>query len=129
MNDRKPKLLFLAYAFPPRNAAASVRLWNIAKHLARLGWDVMVVAIDPPLMRNPESPERITALLVQEGIRRLVTGHRWRCLSPNGLKYWDQNLGWLAGGVCRAVARNLGIESSIGWVKPAEQVCSSLSAK
>ena len=129
MSEPKPKLLFLAYAFPPRNAAGSVRLWNIAKHLARLGWDVTVVAIDPSLMRNPESPERVTDLLAQEGVRRLVTGHKWRCLSPKGLKCWDQNLGWFAGGVCRTIARNLGIDNSVGWVKAAEQACSSLTPK
>jgi glycosyltransferase involved in cell wall biosynthesis len=129
MNERKPKLLFLAYAFPPRNAAGSVRLWNIAKHLSRLGWHVTVVVPDPSLLRNAENEEKITALLAREGISRLVTGHRWRCLSPKGLKCWNRNFGWLAGGVCRTVARNLGIEPSIGWVKAAEQACSSLTPK
>jgi glycosyltransferase involved in cell wall biosynthesis len=129
MNERKPKLLFLAYAFPPRNAAASVRLWNIAKYLSRLDWHVTVVAPDPSLMRRPEGSERVTSLLAQEGIRRLLTGHRWRCLSPADLKHWDKNFGWLAGGVCRTIARNLGIEKSIGWVKAAEQACSNLSPK
>ncbi len=129
MNERKPKLLFLAHAFPPWNAAGSVRLWNIAKHLSRLGWHVTVVAPDPSLMRNAERPERVAALLAQEGIRRLVTGYRWRCLSPKDLKCWDQNLGWLAGGACRTIARSLGIEKAEGWVKAAEQACSSLSAQ
>lgn len=128
-NERKSKLLFLAYAFPPRNAAGSVRLWNIAKYLSRLGWHVTVVVPDPFLLRNSENEEKITTLLAQEGISRLVTGHRWRCLSPKGLKCWDQNFGWFAGGVCRTVARNLGIEPSIGWVKAAEQACSSLTPK
>lgn len=127
MNERRPRLLFLAYAFPPRNAAGSVRLWNIAKHLARQGWQVTVVALDPTLMRDPEGAEKVTANLEQEGIRRLVTGHRWRCLSPKDLKCWDQNLGWLAGGACRTIARNLGIEKSVGWVSAAEQACSSLT--
>ncbi len=126
MNERKPKLLFLAHAFPPWNAAASVRLWNIAKHLARLGWQVTVVSPDPSLLRNAEDPERITALLAEEGIKRVVTDYRWRCLSPEVLKCWNQNLGWLAGGVCRTIARSLGIDRSIGWIKAAEQACSSL---
>ncbi len=129
MSGRKPKLLFLAYAFPPRNAAGSVRLWNIARYLARLDWHVTVVAPDPSLMRNPENSERVTALLEEEGIRRLVTGHQWRCLSPKDLKCWDRNLGWLVGGVCRTIARNLEIEKSVGWVKAAEQACSNLNPK
>lgn len=129
MKEHKPKVLFLAYAFPPRNAPASVRLWNIAKYLSRLDWHVTVVAPDPSLMRRPECSERVTDVLAQEGIRRLLTGHRWRCLSPADLKHWDQNFGWFAGGICRTIARNLGIEPSIGWVKAAEQSCSNLSQK
>jgi glycosyltransferase involved in cell wall biosynthesis len=126
MNERKPKLLFLAHAFPPWNAAGSVRLWNIAKYLARLGWQVTVVSPDPSLIRNAEDPERVTALLAEEGIKRVLTGYRWRCLSPEVLKCRNQNLGWLAGGVCRTIARSLGIDRSIGWIKAAEQACSSL---
>ncbi|MFZ3013948.1 MAG: glycosyltransferase [Nitrospira sp.] len=129
MNDRKPKLLFFAYSFPPQNAASSVRLWNIAKNLARLGWHLTVVSPDPSLWRNPEDPERVAAILAQEGISRLATGHRWRCLLPESLKHWNQNLGWVAGGVCRTIARNLGIDASVGWFKAAERACSSLSSK
>lgn len=129
MSDLKPKVLFLAHAFPPWNAAGSIRLWNIAKYLARLNWQVTVVSPDPSLLRNSEDPERITALLVEEGIKRVVTGYRWRCLSPEGLKCSNQNLGWLVGGVCRKVARSLGIERSIGWIKAAEQACSILGPK
>ncbi len=127
MNERRPRLLFLAHAFPPWNAAGSVRLWNIAKHLARLGWQVTVVSPDPAIIRKAEDPERVSTLLAEEGINRLVTGYRWRCLSPKDLKCWDRNLGWLAGGVCRTIARNLGIEKSVGWVSAAERACSSLT--
>ena len=35
---KRPRLLFLAYPFPPRAAIASVRTGNIARYLARLGW-------------------------------------------------------------------------------------------
>lgn len=129
MNERKPRLLFLAHAFPPWNAAGSVRLWNIAVYLARLGWQVTVVSPDPSLIRNAEDPERVVTLLAQEGIQRLVTGYRWRCLYPEVLKCWNQNLGWIVGGVCRTIARNLGIERSIGWIMAAEETCSSLRSK
>ncbi len=64
-----------------------------------------------------------------EGIKRILTGHRWRCLVPGLLQCWNQSLGWVAGGVCRAIARNLGIDSHIGWVKAAGQACSSLRPK
>lgn len=127
MSDRKPKLLFLAHAFPPWNAPGSVRLWNIAKYLTRLGWQVTVVAPDPSLLRKAEDPEKVTILLAEEGIKRLVTGYRWRCLSPEDVKCWNQNLGWFVGGICRTIARKLGIERSLGWIKAAEQACSKLS--
>jgi glycosyltransferase involved in cell wall biosynthesis len=88
---------------------------------------VTVVSPDPSLLRNVEDPERITALLAEEGIKRLVTDYRWRCLSPEALKCWNQSLGWVVGGVCRTIARSLGIDRSVGWIKAAEQACSSLS--
>jgi glycosyltransferase involved in cell wall biosynthesis len=127
MNERKPKLLLLAYAFPPRNAAGSVRLWNIGKYLSQLGWELTVVSPDPSLLRNPEGPERVIALLAQERIRLLVTGHRWRCLSPYSLKCWNTGIGWIIGGTCRQLARYFAIDSAIGWVKEAESACASLT--
>jgi glycosyltransferase involved in cell wall biosynthesis len=129
MSDCKPKLLFLAHAFPPWNAAGSVRLWNIAKYLTRLGWQVTVVSPDPSLLRKAEDPEKVTTLLDEEGIRRLVTGYRWRCLCPEALKCWNQSLGWFVGGVCRTIARNLGMEMSVGWIKAAERACATLGPK
>jgi hypothetical protein len=45
---------------------------------------------------------------------------------PDLFKCWNEGLGWLIGGVCRKVARQLAIDDGIGWVKPAEQACSGL---
>jgi glycosyltransferase involved in cell wall biosynthesis len=125
---RRPKLLFLAYPFPPAKVPGSVRTWNIAMYLTRLGWDVTVVTPDPSILRNIEDGGRVLTELNHEGIKRILTGHRWRCLAPNNLKFWNQNLGRLAGGVCRVVSRNLGIDRHIGWIKPAERACSGLTA-
>ncbi len=55
---KRPKMLFLACYFPPVHGSACVRTWNMAKYLARLGWDVTVVTPDPSLWRNVEQPER-----------------------------------------------------------------------
>lgn len=88
-----------------------------------------VVSPDPSLIRNAEDPERVATLLAQEGIQRLLTGYQWRCLYPEVLKCWNQNLGWIVGGVCRTIARNLAIERSIGWITAAEEACSSLRSK
>jgi glycosyltransferase involved in cell wall biosynthesis len=125
----KPKLLFFAYYFPPRNGSASVRTWNIAKYLARSGWDVTVVTPDPSTWRNPEMVERVTQEIAREGIHRLASRHRWRCLSPDDLNCWNRNIGWLAGGACRKVARYLGVSNGFGWKSEAADVCSTLSSE
>ncbi len=125
---RRPKLLFLAYPFPPSKAPGCVRTWNIAMHLTRLGWDVTVVTPDPAILRNVEDREKVSAELERAGIKRILTGHLWRCLAPNNLKCWDQNLGRLAGGVCRMVSRKLGIDKHVGWITPTERACSDLTA-
>lgn len=126
---KRPKVLFLACRFPPLRASSSVRTGNIAKYLARLGWEVTVVTPDPSVWRKVEDCDKVSMELDREGIGRILTGHQWRCLAPNQLKCWDQNVGWLAGGVCRTIARHLGIDSQVGWNKAAEQACSTLSPK
>jgi glycosyltransferase involved in cell wall biosynthesis len=124
---KRPKLLFLAYSFPPVRTIATVRTWNIAKYLTRLGWEVTVVTADPSVWKKVEDDEKVSVELNREGISRILTGHRWRFLGPVHLKCWNQNLGWVAGGVCRVIARYFGIERDIGWAKAAEEVCSTLS--
>lgn len=124
---RRPKLLFLACYFPPARAIASVRSWNIAKYLARLGWEITVVTPDPSVWRHVEHPQKVVEELEREGVRRVLTGHRWRWLSPEDLSCWNENLGWVAGGVCRRFARYVGIESEIGWLKPSRHACSILT--
>src|SRR5262245_44965574 len=126
---RRPKLLFLAWCFPPARSIAAVRVWNVAKYLVRLGWDVTVVTPDPSLWRFVDDPEKVLAQLQDEGIRCIWTGHRWRCLSPDHLKCWNNGLGWVAGGVGRRVARNLDIDIGTGWIRAAERACSALTAK
>jgi glycosyltransferase involved in cell wall biosynthesis len=125
--QRRPKLLFLAYPFPPAKAPGCVRTWNVAMYLTRLGWDVTVVTPDPSILRNVEGTEKVSTALDCTGIKRILTGHRWRCLAPNNLKCWNQNIGWFVGKVCRTAASKLGIDAHIGWIKAAEQACSALT--
>ena len=125
---RRLKLLFLAYPFPPAKAPGCVRTWNMATYLTRLGWDVTVVTPDPSILRNIEDSEKVSMELDHVGIKRILTGHRWRCLAPNNLKCWNKNLGWLAGKASRTVVRRLGIDTHIGWIKAAEQACSDVTA-
>src|SRR5215471_7396290 len=124
----RPKLLFLAYAFPPVNVTASVRTWNIAKYLTRLGWDITVVTPKPDLWRHVGNQEETNAQLKSEGINIIKTGHGWRCLVPGYLVTPDSRSAWLAGGLCRRLARAYGIDSCVGWIKEAKKACWSLEA-
>jgi glycosyltransferase involved in cell wall biosynthesis len=124
---RRPKLLFLAWNFPPVQAIASVRTRSIAKYLARLGWEVSVVTPHLSLWRNVEDPKKVAIELEREGIRRIFTGHRWRCLEPDHLKYWDKGIGWVMGGICRNVSRYFGIDGGIGWMREAELASASVT--
>jgi glycosyltransferase involved in cell wall biosynthesis len=123
---RRPKLLFLAWNFPPVQAVASLRTWNIAKYLTRLGWDVTVVTPKLELWRHIDNPEKVQVNVRMEGIRQIWTDHSWRFLSPIHLSCWNQGLGWFTGGACRRLARMTGIDDAIGWIKAAERACSSL---
>ena len=127
MNQR-PRLLFLACYFPPAITIACVRTWNIAKYLARLGWDVTVVTPHPSLWQHVENTEKIEELLKQEGIQRILTDCRWRCLVPH-MKSGERGFGRIIGGMCRRIARRLDVDSGIGWVKAAERACSTLTAQ
>lgn len=124
---RRPKLLFLASPFPPLRAVACVRTWNIAKHLARSGWEVTVVTPRPSIYRNPDNSEKISGQLEKEGIKRILTEHRWRFLRPESLTCWNSGPGWILGGTCRRVTEWLQVDRGIGWVKAAEQACASLT--
>lgn len=125
--NRRCRLLFLACHFPPARAVSCVRTWNIAKYLARSGWEVTVVTPRPSLWRHADDPNRIDSELHREGIRRILTEYRWRCLQPDHLRCWNRGLGWFLGGVCRRIARYWSIDSGIGWIRAAEQACSHLT--
>jgi glycosyltransferase involved in cell wall biosynthesis len=126
--NRRPKLLFLARSFPPARLTSCVRTWNTAKQLTRLGWEVTVVTPQPSVWRYVDSLESTSLQLKREGIRRILTDHRWRCLLPEFLNCWNRGPGWVIGGVCRTTARRLGIDNGIGWVRSAERACSTLNA-
>ena len=123
---RRLKLLFLAYPFPPANINSCVRTSNLAKYLSRLGWDVTVLTPCPSVWRNVENSEDTTEQFQREGIRRILTGHGWRCLSPDHLNCWNRGMGWLVGGIARRIARQLRLEKEIGWIKAAERACSTI---
>lgn len=125
----RPKLLFLACFFPPVQAIGAVRTGNMAMYLARLGWEVTVVTPHSYVWRHVEDSEKVSIELDAQGIHRIPTDHQWRCLVPQHLNCWDQGLGWVAGGVCRTIARRLGVDTHVGWIKEAERACFNLNPK
>jgi glycosyltransferase involved in cell wall biosynthesis len=128
MAEKKPKILFLAYYFPPSETIACVRTWNIAKYLSRLDWDVTVVTPDPHFWRlgDPSNIEKVNRELNKERIKRITTGHGWRFLSPIHLNVGNTGMKWLCGAVSRRIASKLRISPEIGWIKGAKRACSSL---
>jgi Glycosyl transferase 4-like domain len=125
-SERRPRLLFLTYGFPPVRRIGAVRTWNMAKHLARAGWDVTVVTPEPSLLRDVEYADLAERNLNVEGVRRLPTGHHWRWLAAGAVKCRNEGLSWALGGMCRRVARQFSVDPTIGWIKPAERACSNL---
>ncbi len=126
MLEKRPKLLFLAYPFPPRRSTACVRTWNIAKFLSRLGWQVTVVTPHPSFWCKVDEVEETDAALTKEGIGRILTGHRWPWLLPDQLKCTNAGLGWFLEGIGRKVSRRFGIDPETGWYREAEKACSTL---
>jgi glycosyltransferase involved in cell wall biosynthesis len=123
---RRPRLLFLAYYFPPLNAIGAVRTYNIAKWLTRRGWEVTVVTPAASVWRNAENTEETDWGLAREGVRLMRTDHRWRMLSPDNLECPDSWPWFLAGGAARRLARLSGLEMEIGWMAEAERACAGL---
>jgi glycosyltransferase involved in cell wall biosynthesis len=128
-SGRRPKLLFVAYHFPPVEAIASVRTGNIAKHLARLGWDVTVLCPDPLLFRRIRNIELSARKLQEWGVRCLKTGHRWKFLSNGDLKPPRSWALLLAGKMGRCMMRAIHAEPIIGWFSPAKRACAALRAE
>ncbi|MDR4485218.1 MAG: glycosyltransferase [Nitrospirales bacterium] len=128
MFPKRPKILFMAYYFPPFNGIACVRTWNIAKYLSRLGWNVTVVTPDPHLWRLGDSSEieKTNFELNKERIKRLPTGHNWRFLSPGCLNCDNTGMKWFMGAVGRQIASKWRIDREIGWIKEAKRACSVL---
>ena len=124
---RAPRLLFLAYGFPPRNTIGCVRAYNIAKWLTRRGWEVTVVTPYESAWGYADGAMDLHAELSRQGIRCIRTGHRWRSLLPLPRERRTQFATWIAGGLWRRAAASLGIEREAGWTRDAARACAGLT--
>ena len=124
----RPRLLFLAYYFPPVEVIAAVRTRCMAKYLSRLGWNVTVVTPDPSLFVIADGGAQPAEELMEQDIERMITGHRWGFLTEGQgrLRYRDRGLARLVGGACRKVARCFDVNPAVGWKAPVERACASL---
>lgn len=122
----RPCLLYLAYSFRPGQMIAAVRAWNTANQLTRLGWDVRVVTPDPNLLLHTENLEKVTNEVISAGFSRIFTDHDLKMLVHGQMKYPQNFVAWLIGGICRHVANIFGVESQIGWLPAAERACAHL---
>lgn len=135
IGTRRPRLLFLAYFFPPARTVASVRAHNAAKWLVRSGWDVTVITPLGSIWRRTEGGAEVDRVLEKEGIRCLRTRHAWRFLAPRHAIPAYEKAGWLGRRVgdrlasrTRRLARRLGVPQEIGWVRQAERAGARLPA-
>lgn len=128
MTPRRPRLVFLAYSFPPVNRVGAIRAYNEAKQLTALGWDVTVVTPHPSVWRSLERPDETKYELQRRGIRRMLTGHGLRFLSHDSLVQRRGRAAWVVGGVGRRLARMFDIEREAGWTPETERAVRSLDS-
>jgi glycosyltransferase involved in cell wall biosynthesis len=130
----KPRLLFLAYYFPPAREIACARSFEIAKTLARNGWDVTVVTPRADAWRRADGNDEIDRTLTREGIHCVRTQHPWRFLTPDYTVSSFEGAGWLVRRVgerlaawVRRFARGLRVPREIGWVRELERATAHLA--
>lgn len=117
------RLLYLAYCFPPAPFIASVRTWNVARQLARIGWQVTVVTPHPSLWRRIDSTQPSAEDAAKEGLELLHTGHYWPWLVTDYLRNSHPRFAWAVGGPFRKLLRSCGLEGYIGWIPAVKSAC------
>lgn len=100
-------LLMIAYYFPPLGGAGVQRTAKFAKYLARLGWRLEVVSVEPPSFEPRDDSglsdvsgdsihvERIKYREPWRGLDRLPGGWRLRSWCQDWLLFPDRMAGWL----------------------------------
>jgi glycosyltransferase involved in cell wall biosynthesis len=101
------QLLMIAYYFPPLGGAGVQRSAKFAKYLARMGWEIRVIAAEPApfepldsslLTELDETTVQITRVPNHEPFRfwdRFPGGWRFRALLQEWFLFPDRMSGWL----------------------------------
>ena len=112
--EKAPQLLMIAYYFPPLGGAGVQRSAKFAKYLARLGWQIEVISVEPlagglrddSLTAEIDLPSiRIQRIPYQEPFRNLDRwpgGWRLRGLLQDWWLFPDQAAAWLGPAYCRS---------------------------
>lgn len=111
------KILFFAYYFPPSPLIAAIRTGEVARGLARQGWDVVVITVKLPITEICEKTAKEFNAL---GVKVIYVESCLKLLLPG---VFGETRGWsnFVGKVLRKVFRVLNIEYEIGWLYHAYQ--------
>ena len=109
-----PRLLFLAYYFPPADAIACVRTWAVAKYLSRAGWQVTVVTPKAEFWRNERAGKDSESNCAREGITVYRTSHHLGFLVGNG-QIENSPFRRLTARLLRKMVLMGGWEPMLGW--------------
>lgn len=109
-----PRLLFLAYYFPPVRAIACVRTWAMAKHLSRRGWQVTVMTPKAEYWNHTDNSRQFENACARERIVVRRTSHRMRFLVGDFVAV-NKPLVSLAARIIGRLVRMSGREPMLGW--------------
>ena len=126
MSESRPRLLLLAYPFPPSPAIGAVRTWGMAKYLPRLGWRVTVVTPDPAGRLEPAAVEDAARQCEREGIARIFAGqleHRAAEVAQQLASRHAQRIRWF---LQRRMYRCLGMGLDERWWRTCLKACAGL---
>ncbi|MDY0149082.1 MAG: glycosyltransferase [Kiritimatiellia bacterium] len=127
VKENAPRLLLLAFPFPPARAIGGVRCANLAKYLSRLGWQVTVVTIHPDLLADPDpTMTDMEAWFREADVMRVWTGHGLRMFLGGYLveRWWER---WsVVRKAASAWVRWTGMDRGIGWIRPVMKACAHL---
>jgi len=121
--ERQPRLLFLSYFFPPFHTVASIRSANLAKYLARSGWDLTVVTPHPSFIKNRDGSETALREIEALGVKRIHTGHRLRFLPVDCVTHRYGAMARPLASLGRRLVWRLGLDYFVGWIPEAMKAC------